>query len=65
LQVKFTLPTMAVWMCGPILGLIDTAVVGGGPVPSHCLLVVCSCIFHLFLLAPLLLIHLLSFNYRW
>ena len=26
--VKFTLPTMAIWMCGPILSMVDTAVVG-------------------------------------
>ena len=26
--VRFTLPTMAIWVCGPILGMIDTAVVG-------------------------------------
>ena len=26
--VKFTLPTMAIWMCGPVLSMVDTAVVG-------------------------------------
>ena len=26
--VKFTLPTMAIWMCGPLLSMVDTAVVG-------------------------------------
>ena len=26
--MKFTLPTMAIWMCGPILSMVDTAVVG-------------------------------------
>ena len=26
--MKFTLPTMAIWMCGPVLSMVDTAVVG-------------------------------------
>jgi hypothetical protein len=26
--VRFTLPTMAIWMCGPILSMVDTSVVG-------------------------------------
>jgi Na+-driven multidrug efflux pump len=26
--VRFTLPTMAIWMCGPVLSLVDTSVVG-------------------------------------
>ena len=26
--VRFTLPTMAIWMCGPVLSMVDTSVVG-------------------------------------